>query len=75
VLADASEPIGDLSLSHDLESEPLPETLSGMVGMHRDLLDMGVSIDHVDEEVGHGMIRVVGDDPGATVFLGRRPAL
>jgi hypothetical protein len=37
--------------------------------MHGNLLDMGVSIDHVEKEIGHGPIRVIGDDPGPTVLL------
>lgn len=49
--------------------ECLAQTLSSMVGVHGDLLDMGVPINHVEEEVGHGTIRVVGDDPGPTVLL------
>lgn len=103
VLADAAIPIADLSLSHDLESEPLiigrvprdvgvggqrqssesalfsprsggvqqgpPETPPGMFGVNGDLLDMGIPIDDVDKEVGHGTIRIVSNDPGATILL------
>ena len=47
--------------------ERLSEALSGVSGVHGDLLDMGVSIDHVEQEVGHGTIGVVGNDPGPIV--------
>jgi hypothetical protein len=42
-----------------------------MFGVHGDLLDMGISIDDVDKEIGHGTIRIVSDDPGATILLER----
>ncbi|MGH3832120.1 MAG: hypothetical protein ACRDRS_17020, partial [Pseudonocardiaceae bacterium] len=37
--------------------------------VYGNLLDMAVSLDHGDEEVSHGLIRVVGDNPGSTVLL------
>ncbi|MBV9650924.1 MAG: hypothetical protein JO296_12390 [Pseudonocardiales bacterium] len=37
--------------------------------MHGDLLDVRVGIDHIEQEIGQGTVRIVSDDPGPTVLL------
>lgn len=40
-----------------------------MVGMHGDLLNVGVAIDDVEQKVRHEIALVVGDDSSASVLL------
>jgi len=49
--------------------ERFSQTPPGVVGVHGNLLDMGVCVDDVDEKVGHRAIRIVGDDLGPAVLL------
>lgn len=46
-----------------------------MTRVHRDLLDMGVAINCVDEQVGHRAVVLVGEDPGSFGLLERGQVL
>jgi hypothetical protein len=46
-----------------------PKALSRMSGVHGDLLNVGVAVDDVSEQVGDRPIRFVCDDPGTPVLL------